>query len=215
MCFCYNENMLRIIWYGHSCFKFVCDSFSMVIDPYDGVDGLQMPEIQANFCFCSHEHRDHNATHYVNLIPSENFANIETIVVPHDHHGGAHRGLNKIHIFSMGGYKIAHLGDIGCVPENDVLDKLKGFDIVLAPINGFYTINPQELKEICDIIKPRLVIPMHYFRKDNNSGYPDGNMIDIFKKLFDYKEVNESSLNIDENIFVKPALILTKSEGDK
>ena len=207
--------MLKIIWYGHSCFKFVSDTASLVIDPYEDIKGLQMPDISANFVYCSHDHFDHNATHYVNLIPSETFVNLETIEVPHDHHGGAHRGMNKIHIFSMGGYTVAHLGDIGCVPDASVLEPLKGFDIVLAPINGFYTINAKELKDICNIIKPRLVIPMHYFRPENNSGLPDDNQIGLFKKLFNYKEVNESTIIVDEKLFDKEALIFTKSEGDK
>ena len=91
----------------------------------------------------------------------------------------------------------------------------KGQLIILAPINGFYTINAQELRKICDIIKPRLVIPMHYFRRENMSGLPDDKQIEKFKQLFDYKEVNESSIIVDEKLFDKEALIFTKSEGDK
>ncbi len=212
---CYNiYEMLKITNYGHACFKFASDKLSVVFDPYNGVPNLQMPMVDANYCLCSHQHSDHNAIQYVNLIPTEAFLNMETIDVPHDHHEGAHRGRNKIHIFSIGGYKIAHFGDLGCIPSKEVMTKLQGLDIVLAPINGFYTISAQELKQILDVIKPRLAIPMHYHRSNNNSGYPDGEQINIFKKLFEYKEVNESFIFMDEKTFEKPVLIFNKSEGD-
>ena len=206
--------MLKITNYGHSCFKFASDVVSVVFDPYNGVPNLSMPHVSANYCVCSHQHADHNATQYIELIPTEAYINIEAIVVPHDHHEGAHRGMNKIHLFSMSGYKIAHLGDLGCIPNKEVLEKLQGLDILLAPINGFYTISADELKQIIDIIKPRLVIPMHYHRDNNNSGYPDSHQIDRFKNFFDYKEVNQTSIYIDNSVFDKKVLIFTKSEGD-
>ena len=206
--------MLRIVNYGHSCFKFSSETVSVVFDPYEGVTNLKMPFISANYCICSHQHADHNATQHVELIPTEAFINIEAIDVPHDHHNGAHRGRNKIHIFSMNGIKIAHFGDLGCIPNDDVLDKLKGLDIVFAPINGFYTISAEELKLISDIIKPRVIVPMHYHRNDNNSGYPDSNQIEIFKSMFDYKEIEETSLFVTEETFNYKALIFKRSEGD-
>ncbi len=206
--------MLKIINLGHASFKFVDDKVSAVFDPYEGIDGLNMPIVKANYLFISHEHHDHNAREYVELEPCENNINIGSIMVPHDHHNGAHRCINKIHIFTMGGYHIAHLGDIGCIPNDDVLEELKGLDIVLAPINGFYTIDPEELMEIINIIKPRLIIPMHYYRKENNSGLKDPGMIDRFKRLIDYKEVNEPFVLIDEKTFAKPALIFNASKGD-
>ena len=207
--------MLRIINYGHSCFKFISDEISVIFDPYDNIKNLKMPEVEANYCYCSHDHFDHNATQYVNLIPTEKQLNIGYIIVPHDHHNGSKRGLNKIHMFSLGGYKIAHLGDIGCIPDKDILEKLKGFDIILAPINGFYTISAEELTKLISIIKPRLTIPMHYYRKENDSGLPDDHQIDTFKKDNEYQEVNTSSVIVNEELFTKPVLIFNKSEGDK
>ena len=206
--------MLTITNYGHACFKFASEKVSVVFDPYDEVPNLQMPLISSNYCICSHKHSDHCATNYVELIPTEAHINMEEVIVPHDHHNGLHRGLNKMHIFSMGGYKLIHFGDLGCIPSADVLEKMKNADIIFAPINGFYTISAKELKQIVDIIKPRLVVPMHYYRKDHNSGYPDSGQIDIFKSIFDYKEVNTSAIIVDEKTFEKPTLIFNKSLGD-
>ena len=207
-------NMLKIINYGHSCFKFISDDLSVIFDPYQGIDGLEMKEVSANYCFTSHDHFDHNAVQYVNLIPSEKNLNIGYLIVPHDHDNGAKRGLNKIHMFSLGGYKIAHLGDIGCIPDKETLEKLKGFDIILAPINGFYTISSDELIRLMELIKPRLTIPMHYYQKERNIGLKDDGQIDMFKKKVKYTEINNTSIIVNEDIFVNPALIFNKSEGD-
>ena len=134
------------------------------------------------------------------IIPTNEKIDVETIVVPHDHHNGTKRGLNNMYLFNLSGMKVLHVGDLGCIPNQNILDLIAGVDVILAPINGFYTISAKELHEICEIIKPRIVIPVHYYRKEHNSGYPDGNQIDIFKQLFnEYLEVNDYRLKITKD----------------
>ena len=85
------------------------------------------------------------------------------------------------------------------VLDEKTLEPFKNCDVLLAPINGFYTIGPKELKEIASVIKPRILIPMHYYMKEHNSGYPDGNMIEKFKKLFpNYQYLDKEELDLDE-----------------
>ena len=206
--------MIRITNYGHACYKFSNEKLSLVIDPYNDISGLKMPEVSANYVFCSHNHFDHNATEHVELIPTEYEINIGTIEVPHDHHGGTKRGMNLIHIFSLGNMKIAHFGDIGCVPNEEVLEQLKNLDIVLLPINGFYTISALEALEIVKKIQPKLVIPMHYYRKEKDLGLKDDNQIDIFKNLIEYEEIDEITITISSKTPTKPCLIFKNSEGD-
>ena len=202
--------MVDIFYLGHSAFLIKTESISFVIDPYkkDSVPGLDMPIIEADAVFCSHEHFDHNGREMVKLTNRKVDIDYQTIVVPHDKENGAKRGLNKIHIFNLDNYRIAHLGDIGCIPSPDVLKQLSDIDIVLAPINGFFTISAQELHDICEIIKPRIVVPMHYFRKENNSGYPDGGQIDIFKRLYPhYLKVNDNHINLNDDLFKNSVVI--------
>ena len=62
-----------------------------------------------------------------------------------------------------------------------------------------------------DLINPRLTVPIHYYRKEDNSGYPDGGQIDIFKSLVkEYKEVNEYTINLDDELFKNRVIILNK-----
>ena len=81
----------------------------------------------------------------------------------------------------------------------------------MAPINGFYTISSEELVKIINIIKPRLTIPMHYYKKERKSGYPDGGQIDEFKSLVgDYLEVDGYEIEVNENLFKNRVVIFKK-----
>ena len=52
---------LTIIWHGHSCFE-IRGSVSVIFDPFEPgyVPGFQLPQLSADYCFCSHGHGDHS-----------------------------------------------------------------------------------------------------------------------------------------------------------
>ena len=204
---------MEIFNLGHACFLFKGENVSFVVDPYqDGsVPNLRLPRVSANYVFKSHEHSDHNAINLVRIEPTNAELKYETIVAPHDHHNGEHRGLNKMHIFYVDGLKIIHTGDLGCIPTPEVLEKMKNADVILAPINGHFTISSLEFAEILKVVKPRLAIPMHYYKSYNNSGYPDGGQIDTFRKLVsDVLEVNDYRVKLDDETFKHRILIFNK-----
>ena len=204
---------MKIINLGHACYLLKGSSVSVVIDPYRdrSVPNLKLPHVEANYVLCSHDHYDHDAKNLVTTVPTSEELNYKITVVPHDHHRGAHRGLNKMHLFNIDGYRILHTGDLGCIPPQDVLEEMKNADILLAPINGYYTISAKELKEIMDIVNPKVTIPMHYFKKEKNSGYPDGGQIDEFKSLVgDFLEVDGYEIDVDDNLFKNRVVIFKK-----
>ena len=157
---------VKIQWLGHACFRMDYGDWSLVIDPYEdgSVDGLGNIRQSADAVYCSHGHGDHAAVANVTLsgraAPAD-FA-METIEIPHDHHGGEKRGMNKIHIFSFGKLRVVHMGDTGSVPGAEILDRLRGCDLMLIPIGGFFTIDAAEALEIVRQASPRAVVPMHY-----------------------------------------------------
>ncbi len=209
---------MKITNLGHASFLFETDKVSFVLDPYrdNSVPGLKMPKVKANYVFCSHDHYDHNAKDKVEIIKPTIDLKYDTIIVPHDHHNGTHRGLNKMHIFYIDGLKIIHTGDLGCMPSEEVLEKMKNTDVLLAPINGFYTISAEELFKITNIVNPKVTIPMHYQIKENRSGYPDGGQIDKFKKLVKvYKEIDDYSLEVNDLLFNNKYIIFKKAYQEK
>lgn len=206
--------MMKITYLGHASILIKNEMYSIVIDPYQNgsVPGLKFPKVEANFIYCTHNHYDHNAKELVKIIPTNEVVYYESIQVPHDHHNGAHRGLNNMYLFNIDGYRILHTGDLGCIPNDEVLEKMKNVDILFAPINGHYTISAKELRDIIHIVKPRIVIPIHYFKQEDNSGYPDGGQIDVFKSLMgEYREINGYEIEVNDNLFKDRVLIFNKA----
>ena len=194
--------MGTIIYLGHASFLIESKDYSVVIDPYQGgsVPNMEFPNIkEVDAVICSHDHHDHNAREIVKISANPQPNRHLAIRVPHDHENGAKRGLNDINVFDVDGYKVVHLGDTGCVLDEKTLEPIKNCDVLLAPINGFFSIGPDELKAICKIVNPRIVVPMHYYMEEYQSGYADGNMIEKFKKLFpDYHYLNNYELDLDK-----------------
>ena len=194
--------MSSIVFLGHASFLLKAKDFDVVIDPYenDSVPNLTFPKgIVADKVFCSHGHSDHDAQFLVGSKSNPKDVKVVERLVPHDNVGGTKRGMNKIRMFDIDGYKVVHMGDTGCVLSAKELEPFLNCDVLLAPINGFFTIGPKELKQMVEIIKPRIVIPMHYFMKKYQSGYADGDMISQFEKLFPNKKyLDNPELNLDE-----------------
>ena len=88
----------------------------------------------------------------------------------HDDVQGAKRGVNAIRIFEIDGMKIVHMGDQGCLPDDDALHAIAEADVMMIPVGGTYTVDAQEAKEIIDRAKPCCVIPMHV--KTKRCPYP-------------------------------------------
>lgn len=156
---------MNITWIGHSCFKIEKDGYVIVTDPYEvgSVPGLKDVDEQANMVLCSHEHFDHNARKLVQLTAAEkNPFTVTQIDTYHDDEKGAKRGPNTIYILDDGEMKTVHFGDLGCELEPEQLDMLKGIDVALVPVGGFFTIDAAQAANLVKQIQPKVVIPMHF-----------------------------------------------------
>jgi L-ascorbate metabolism protein UlaG (beta-lactamase superfamily) len=174
---------------GHSCFLIEGESQSFVIDPYDDSIGIAMPHFKADYLLISHEHYDHNNRAAVMIkYPNETPSNVKIVDSFHDSQGGALRGPNKIHIIDIDGQKICHLGDLGQVLTDEQITKIGEIDILLVPVGGTYTIDAIDAITVCQQLKPKTIIPMHYKTLGVNL---DIAPIDEFSRLAD-----ENALNI-------------------
>ena len=206
--------MAKLVYLGHASFLIKSNDYSVVIDPYqrNSVPNMEFPNIEeVDAVICSHEHFDHNARELVRIKSNSKIVKPLSIRVPHDKDGGAKRGMNNINLFDVDGYKVVHLGDTGCVLDEKTLEPIKNCDVLLAPINGYFTIGPDELKQIVKIVNPRILIPMHYYMDEYQSGYPDGNMIERFKKIFpDYHYLKTEELDLDKSKEFEGVFIFNK-----
>lgn len=159
------KKQIVIQYFGHSCFRISYEGYEIVIDPYAPyVPGYPELQVTADQVICSHEHQDHNYTEAVELVRTgkDNPFLITQFDVPHDEADGTLRGRNMITILEAGDFRIVHFGDVGCMPDETVLEAVRGADAVMIPVGGFYTIGAEEANELADKIGAQVVIPMHY-----------------------------------------------------
>lgn len=154
---------MKLTWLGHSCFLLEQDGCRIVTDPYTGVEGYPPLSVSAHAVCCSHHHFDHDAVDRVALLPEcESPFSVREIETCHDDQGGALRGTNTVRVFTAGGVSVAHLGDLGHQLTAEQLSAIGGVDAVLMPVGGVYTVDAAGAKAVCDALRPRCVIPMHY-----------------------------------------------------
>ena len=173
---------MKLTWLGHSCFFVQTADGSVVFDPYSDnyVPGYGIIRVTADGVFCSHDHRDHGHAESVTLSGVPLAARMDVVDTFHDEKQGSLRGLNKIHILHAEGMRIAHLGDLGHMPEGEAMDALRGVDALLIPVGGYYTIDAATAKALADACGARVVIPMHY--RLGKLGY------DVIAELSDYTD---------------------------
>ncbi len=192
--------MVKIEYFGHSCFEVSGANGSIVFDPYsDGsVPGLKLPnDMTADAVYCSHGHGDHNAEHLVEKSGHGDPYHVEKITVPHDDAEGSKRGLTKITFVDVDDITVAHLGDIGRLPLDQEYKELAKADVVMIPCGGFYTIDSSQAQEIIDHLKkPALKILMHF--RDGAIGYDVLESIgDVMQTISDAEYLEESEIVLD------------------
>lgn len=163
---------MKLTYYGHACFRLAFDSgVSLVIDPFDPSVTFAPCTQACDAALLSHNHFDHN---YTGNLPGEfetirepgsyNIGGVTITAIPcfHDKEQGALRGRNLIFRIEGDGLSIAHLGDLGHMPDKNQLAALEGLDLLLTPIGGTYTIDTPEAEALIARLKPRRTVAMHF-----------------------------------------------------
>ena len=200
---------MRIEWFGHSCFLLKSKAGERIVtDPYepgsyDGAVGYSDIGVEADIVTVSHKHFDHN---YTQAVPEAEVVDepkeyqikgveIRGIASFHDDSRGSKRGNNIIFILTVDETRIAHLGDLGHIPDN--ISLLKGLDVVFIPVGGVFTLDGEKASQLVDLIKPKIVIPMH-FKTEKLKFDIDG--VDKFLKgKPKVKDLGDSAFEIDKN----------------
>jgi len=74
------------------------------------------------------------------------------------------RGKCVGYLISMAGKRIYHAGDTDFIPE---MKKLGKVDVAMLPIGGTFTMDVEEAACAALAIKPKIVVPMHFKKKEN------------------------------------------------
>ncbi|MBI4288113.1 MAG: MBL fold metallo-hydrolase [Chloroflexi bacterium] len=173
---------MKIKWLGHSSFLITSSSgFRIITDPYTVGSGLSYGTIKesADAVTVSHDHGDHNNPSTVGGKPviikgtlSQEVKGIKFQGFPvfHDESKGKERGADTIYAFTVDGIRIAHMGDLGHLLNEELVKQIGPVDVVLIPVGGYFTIDAAQATKVCDQLKPKVIIPMHF--KTPKCGYP-------------------------------------------
>ncbi|MCE4613149.1 MAG: MBL fold metallo-hydrolase [Desulfurococcales archaeon] len=167
---------MEIEYCGHSYFVIRAKGVTIAVDPHDG-GSINVPtcRIQADYILVTHEHYDHNAVEVAGgreaRIYSQRLGEfrlgeipVKGVKVYHDKSKGKLRGWVAAYIIDAGDLRLAHMGDLGEIPEESI-EEFKGLEVIFLPVGGVYTIDAYEAWGLVEELRPRIVVPMHYWIK--------------------------------------------------
>jgi L-ascorbate metabolism protein UlaG (beta-lactamase superfamily) len=174
---------MKIKYFGHS--AFLIDD--LLIDPYikeNPACPVKIGDIKCNIICITHDHHDHlgdafeiakknNATivgiydivkkaeekglktELMNIGGSIKLQDWEIRLVPATHSG------NPVGFVLKKDKTIYHAGDTGLFMDMMLIADYN-LDVALLPIGGRYTMDIEQAVEACKMLRPKVVIPMHY-----------------------------------------------------
>lgn len=173
---------MKISFYAHASFRLETPEVSIVTDPYTpGVSGFEPIDEPADLVIMSsatdrfHSDPSHvrGQPTVVNAlldvasdgikvrgVPIRAFPTSESLTFDF----GRDPDANAMYLFTLGGVRVLHMGDVGNAIAPAVLEILSGqVDVLLALTGAHATIGLEDLDRAIAVIAPRIIIPMHYW----------------------------------------------------
>jgi L-ascorbate metabolism protein UlaG (beta-lactamase superfamily) len=174
---------VKIRFYAHASFRLEADGLAVITDPYtpgpqnSGFDPIDEPAdivimSSATDDFHSdpsHVRGDPTVVNALELPPEgadvrglhiRSFPAMESMTFDF----GRDPDANALYLFTLGGLRVLHMGDIGNPVPRERFDALRGnVDLLFALAGAHATIALDDLDSAIDAIGPRVVIPMHYY----------------------------------------------------
>ncbi|MCE2523046.1 MAG: MBL fold metallo-hydrolase [Rhodobacteraceae bacterium] len=174
---------MKMTWYGQASFGIEsADGVRIVTDPYDpDKAGFKPFPDPADIVIKSSSSDDfHDNDH---LVPKKagadvidalevalhdgsvsshgiGFSAIEAM--EHELHPSGHPDQNAMYRFGIDGIEIGHMGDMGNEFSEEHIEFFRGVNVLLSHAGGFPVISLEELKRIVGLVRPNLVVPMHF-----------------------------------------------------
>jgi len=217
---------MKIKWLGHASFLLESKSGTKIItDPfeagsYDGAVGYAPISESADIVTISHDHADHNAIDSVGGAPEVVRGSddrqiggipIHGVSTFHDESKGQDRGRNTIYLMEIDGIRVGHLGDLGHRLSDDEAAALGKIDVLLTPVGGYYTIGPDEAKEVAESLGAKVIIPMHF--KTEALGFPIQPVDDFLRLMERVERVEGTSVEISaDDLPAEPKVVVLEYE---
>lgn len=193
---------VKVRWLGHASFLITSEEgLRIITDPYSVGGGINYERIDetADIVTVSHKHGDHNGVSSVGgrpeivdrpgirTVAGAEFLGIATY---HDEEKGKQRGPNTIFCFAVDGVRVCHLGDLGHQLEESTVAEIGAVDVLLVPVGGVFTIDASAATKVCESLRPRVIIPMHF--KTPKCDYPIAGVEPFLKGKESVRQLNAS-----------------------
>lgn len=175
---------VTIHWLGHACFrldwlKAPGSRLTVLLDPFPPDMGYPAVDAPAHVVLSSHPHFDHAAVpgglaalvvrgvtddqqDWRPVRLNHRGMTLSGLATYHDQALGSQRGKNMAFCLDFGGFRVAHLGDLGHPLGKRQIAELAGTDVLFVPTGGHFTIDAAQARDLVAAVKPRVAIPMHY-----------------------------------------------------
>jgi L-ascorbate metabolism protein UlaG (beta-lactamase superfamily) len=173
-----SENEARLTFIGHATFLIESPHGIRIATDYN--DALALP-VLPDIVTMNHAHPSHYSNHPdpgIKVVlrgwnddgsPALHdlaYGDVRVRNVPtniRDAAGGTERYGNSVFVFEVASLCIAHLGHLHHTLTADQLAAIGAVDVVMAPVDGTYTLDLAGMIEVLQSLKATLMLPMHFF----------------------------------------------------
>ena len=212
---------MKIKYLAHAAFLITSEKgLKIITDPYKTSPGFNHGVINesADIVTVSHEHGDHNNISAVKGNPEivktsreVKGISIKAVAAAHDDRGGSQRGKNTIFCFSLDGINVCHAGDLGHELTTDQMKAIGIVDVLMIPVGGFFTINASIATKVCEQLKPKVIIPMHF--KTDKVDLPISGVEDFIKGKNNVTRSSDSEIELKASNLPAAAQIIVLKQS--
>ena len=204
-----NEDQVRLTFIGHATFLIESPQHVRIATDYND---YVKPPVTPDIATMNHAHDTHFTDHPDPAIkyvlrgwgPSETepaiwdvkYRDVRVRNVPTNIRGfggGTERYGNSIFVFEIANLCIAHLGHLHHTLTQAQLNEIGKVDVVMAPVDGSYTLDLDGMMEVLTALKAQMIIPMHFF-----SPYTLGRFLDRARQLWPVEQADIPSFLVSK-----------------
>ena len=213
---------LKLTWLGHAAFLLQTDTVRVLLDPYRAPDvGRYAPiQVPADVVLVSHlnpKYHSHweaasgdparlNGVDFAGRPEGVDAAGVRFRAVP-VWESAARDVPVSMPYFTLDGVSVCHSGDLGHALSPAEAAPVRGIDVFLAVAGGPPTVPVADLRAAIEMIRPRIVIPMHY---DNGKINLKLRPVDDLLALFDPSQITycpEATLTLSPETLPAPTRV--------
>ena len=160
--------MIKLKYNGHANISLTKDNVTILIDPFftdNPVNKTNPNEVECDYILVSHAHFDHigdaieiSKRTGATIISTAEIANMA------ESKGCNSHGMNiggKFN-FEFGSVKVTQAIHSALFGDMQLIGRMNNIDYALLPIGDNFTMGPEEAIEAVKMLKPNVVIPIHY-----------------------------------------------------